>query len=161
MLRPGGRLLLTDYCKVGGCSREKSTAAAVLVLFTCLQPQSSLDCSRAPHLQLAFLPLGCSRGPHFQLAFLPCMLCSAGSWLATPPLPLPLPAVAATTTAAATAAAVLLPPLLPSGQLTGPWAVHMASPPPPLLCPQASGEPSEGFAAYIAQRGYDLHTLEV
>lgn len=25
---------------------------------------------------------------------------------------------------------------------------------------KASGEPSEGFAAYIAQRGYDLHTLE-
>lgn len=26
---------------------------------------------------------------------------------------------------------------------------------------KAPGEPSEGFAAYIAQRGYDLHTLEV
>ena len=28
-------------------------------------------------------------------------------------------------------------------------------------CRGAEGEPSEGFAAYIAQRGYDLHTLEV
>ena len=28
-------------------------------------------------------------------------------------------------------------------------------------CRGAGGEPSEGFAAYIAQRGYDLHTLEV
>lgn len=28
-------------------------------------------------------------------------------------------------------------------------------------CKGEEGAPSEGFAAYIAQRGYDLHTLEV